>query len=78
MQTITVEEIVSKLKTLSEDKLTSVYYFVSYLAGQNLDVSDIPAKELMFANEAQIARDRDTPEEDEVLAEEISEEIKSA
>ncbi len=68
MQTITVKEIDSKLSTLSEDKLSAVYHFVSYLAEQDLDMSDISAKELMFASEEQIARDWDTPEEDEAWA----------
>lgn len=68
MQTITVEEIDSKLKTLSEDKLTAVYHFVSYLADSDFEMSDISAKELMFASESQIARDWDTPEEDKAWA----------
>ncbi|HSK72923.1 MAG TPA: hypothetical protein VK892_14575 [Pyrinomonadaceae bacterium] len=68
MQTITVEEIDSKLKTLSKDKLAAVYHFVSYLADQDLDMSDISAKELMFASESLIAKDWDTPEEDKAWA----------
>ncbi len=68
MQTITVEEIDSKLSTLSEDKLSAVYHFVSYLAEQDLDMSDISAKELMFAGEKQIAKDWDTAEEDKAWA----------
>ncbi len=61
MQTITVEEIDSKLQTLSADKLTAVYYFVSYLADQDFDISDVSARELMFASESLIAKDWDTP-----------------
>ncbi len=68
MQTITVEEIDSKLKTLTADKLTAVYHFVSYLADSDFDLSDISAKELMFANQSQIAKDWDTPEEDKAWA----------
>ena len=68
MQSITVEEIDSKLQTLSEDKLAAVYHFVSYLADQDLNMSDISAKELTFAAESLIMRDWDTPEEDEAWA----------
>ena len=68
MQTITVEEIDSKLQTLSEDKLTAVYNFVSYLADQDFDMSDISARELMFASESLISKDWDTPEEDKAWA----------
>jgi len=68
MQTITVEEIDSKLQTLSKDKLTAVYHFVSYLADQDFDVSDVSARELMFASESLIAKDWDTPEEDKAWA----------
>lgn len=64
MQTITVEEIDGKLKTLSDDKLTAVYHFVSYLADSDFDMTEISAKELLFANEWQIAKDWNTPEED--------------
>jgi hypothetical protein len=68
MQTITVEEIDSKLQTLSADKLTAVYHFVSYLADQDFDISDVSARELMFASESLIAKDWDTPEEDKAWA----------
>jgi hypothetical protein len=68
METITVEEIDSKLKTLSNDKLTAVYHFVSYLADTDFDMSNISARELMVASELQIARDWDTPEEDKAWA----------
>lgn len=68
MPTITVEEIDSKLQTLSEDKLTAVYHFVSYLADSDFDMSDVSAKELMFASESSIAKDWDTPEEDKAWA----------
>ncbi|MEP6902785.1 MAG: hypothetical protein ABJA66_13620 [Actinomycetota bacterium] len=68
MQTITVEEIDGKLKTLSADKLTAVYHFVSYLADQDFDMLDISAKELMFASESSITKDWDTPEEDKAWA----------
>ena len=68
MQTITVEEIDTKLKTLSEDKLTEVYHFVSYLAESDFEMSDISAKELIFASESLIAKDWDTAEEDKAWA----------
>jgi hypothetical protein len=68
MQTITVEEIDGKLKTLSEDKLAAVYHFVSYLADHDFDMSDISAKDLMLASENLIAKDWDTPEEDKAWA----------
>ena len=68
MQSVTVEEIDNKLKMLSEDKLAAVYYFVSYLADADLEMSDISARELMFASESQIAKDWDTPEEDKAWA----------
>ena len=68
MQTITVEEIDGKLKTLSEDKLTAVYHFVSYLADSDFDMSEMSANELLFASESQIAKDWNTPEEDEAWA----------
>lgn len=68
MQTITVEEIDSKLQTLSADKLTAVYHFVSYLADSDFEMSDISAKQLMFASENSIAKDWDTPEEDKAWA----------
>jgi len=65
MQTITVEEIDNKLQTLSEDKLTAVYHFVSYLADTDLEMSDISAMETALLSEKSLARDWDTPEEDE-------------
>lgn len=68
MQTITVEDIDSKLQTLSEDKLTAVYHFVSYLADAELEMSDVSAKELLFASESVIAREWDTLEEDKAWA----------
>ena len=68
MQTITVEEIDSKLQTLSEDKLTAVYHFVSYLADADFEMSDVSAKDLMFASESSLAKDWNTPEEDKAWA----------
>lgn len=68
MQTITVEEIDTKLQTLSADKLTAVYHFVSYLADHDFEMSDVSAKELMFASESSIAKDWNTPEEDKAWA----------
>ena len=66
--TITVEDIDSKLQTLSEDKLAAVYHFVSYLADSNLEMSDISAKDLIFASESLIAKEWNTPEEDKAWA----------
>jgi hypothetical protein len=68
MQTITIKEIDGKLKTLSEDKLAAVYHFVSYLADVDLDMSEISARELMFASEDLLAKEWDTPEEDNAWA----------
>ena len=68
MQTITVEEIDSKLQTLSADKLTAVYHFVSYLADQDFEMSDVSAKGLLFASESLIGKDWNTPEEDKAWA----------
>ena len=65
MQTITVEEIDSKLQTLSEDKLTAVYHFVSYLVEADLEMSDASSMETTLLSEKSLARDWDTPEEDE-------------
>ncbi len=65
MQTITVEEIDSKLQTLSEDKLTAVYHFVSYLADIDLEMSGASAMETALLSEKSLATDWDTPEEDE-------------
>ena len=68
MTTITVEKIDSKLQMLSEDKLVAVYHFVSYLADNDLQMSDVSANDLIFASESLIAKDLDTPEEDEAWA----------
>ncbi|MCU0239829.1 MAG: hypothetical protein MUC29_10330 [Pyrinomonadaceae bacterium] len=68
MQTITVEEIDNKLKTLSEEKLTAVYYFVSYLSENNFDLSDISARDLFLSSESLIAKDWNTEEEDKTWA----------
>lgn len=68
MQTVTVEEIDTKLQTLSEDKLTAVYLFVSYLADSDLEMSDVSAEDLMFASENSLIKDWDTPEEDKAWA----------
>lgn len=68
MQTITVEEIDRKLQTLSAEKLTAVYHFVSYLADGDFEMSDISAKEMLFASETLIAKDWNTPEEDKAWA----------
>lgn len=65
MQTITVEEIDGKLKTLSEDKLTAVYHFVSFLADSDLELSEASALETALLSEKSLAKDWDTPEEDE-------------
>jgi hypothetical protein len=68
MQTITIKEIDGKLETLSEDKLAAVYHFVSYLADRDTDLSDVSAKELMFASESILAKEWNTPEEDRAWA----------
>ena len=68
MQTVTIEQIESKLKRLPEDKLVAVYHFVSYLADGELDMSEVSARELMLASESLIAKEWDTPEEDQAWA----------
>ena len=68
MHTITVEEIDSKLQTPSEDKMTAVYNFVSYLAAADFDISDVSAKELMFASESALAKGWNKLEEDKAWA----------
>jgi hypothetical protein len=68
MQTVTIEQIESKLKRLSEDKLAAVYHFVSYLADGELDMSEVSARELMLESESLIAKEWDTPEEDQAWA----------
>ena len=65
MQTVKVEEIDSQLKTLSEDKLTAVYHFVSYLADVDFEMSDAGAMDTALLSEKSLARDWDSPEEDE-------------
>ena len=65
MQTITVEEIDNKLQKLSEDKLMAAYHFVSYLVDAELEMSDTSATETTLLSEKSLARDWDTPEEDE-------------
>jgi len=68
MQTITVEEIDSKLQTLSEDKLVAVYHFVSYLADSDLEMSEMSAIETALLSEKSLAKDWNTPEEDKAWA----------
>ncbi len=68
MQTITVEAIDRKLQTLTDEKLTAVYHFVSYLADESFDLSDISANELIFASESVIAKDWNNAEEDKAWA----------
>jgi hypothetical protein len=68
MQTVTIEQIESKLKRLPEDKLAAVYHFVSYLADGELDMSEVSARELILASESLIAKEWDTPEEDQAWA----------
>lgn len=56
MQTITVEEIDGKLKTLSEDKLTAVYHFVSFLADSDLELSEASALETALLSENRLPK----------------------
>jgi hypothetical protein len=48
--------------------LATVYHFVSYLSEQEIELSDISARELMSSSKAQIAKDWDSPEEDKAWA----------
>ncbi len=68
MQTITIEGIDEKLHQLSAEKLKAVYYFVSYLAENKLDMSDIGSLELMIASNDLITKEWNTAEEDKAWA----------
>jgi len=68
MQTITLEEIDNKLQTLSEDRLAAVYHFVSYLAEQDLEMSEISTMETALMSEKSLAKDWNTVEEDKAWA----------
>ncbi len=57
---ITVKEIDDKLQSLSEEKLAAVYDFVMYLSEEkDLNI------ETALLSEISLARDWNTPEEDE-------------
>ena len=68
MPTITVEELDSKLQTLSQDKLGAVYHFVSYLAESDFDMSETSAIEPALLSEKSLAKDWNTAEEDKAWA----------
>ncbi len=71
MTFVTVDEIDERLRRLPPHKLTVVYDFVSYLLERDLAdlLADEPdARATMFASEAVLRRDWDTPEEDAAWA----------
>lgn len=67
MISVTIDEIDERLRRLPPDKLTVVYDFVSYLLERDLTdllADDPDARATLFASEAVLRRDWDTPEED--------------
>ena len=72
MQTVTVSQIIERLRALPAEKLVVVYDFVSYLSER--EISEIlretatKAIEFMFASESVLRRDWDRPEEDAAWA----------
>jgi len=72
MQTVTVAEITERLRKLPVEKLVVVYDFVTYLSERELGgiLRDAATKaiEFMFASEAALGRDWNSPEEDAAWA----------
>jgi hypothetical protein len=72
MPTVTIPQIVERLKQLSGERLRVVYDFVSYLAdreeGQGAIEGTSEAWQTMLASEAVLRRDWDRPEEDRAWA----------
>ncbi|MBM4030384.1 MAG: DUF2281 domain-containing protein [Planctomycetes bacterium] len=65
METVTIPQVEEQLRRLSPDKLVVVYDFVSYLIER---AATSEAFQTMLASEEVLARDWDTPEEDEAWA----------
>jgi hypothetical protein len=72
MQTVTIPQIVERLKQLSGERLLVVYDFVSYLADRDEGQAGIEgtseAWQTMVASEAVLRRDWERPEEDRAWA----------
>ncbi|MEW5986606.1 MAG: hypothetical protein AB1791_08240 [Chloroflexota bacterium] len=72
MQPVTVPQITEVLEALPDEKLAVVYDFVSYLfekeQSQVFEGMRSEAFLTMLASESVLARDWDTPEEDETWA----------
>ncbi|MCW5851999.1 MAG: DUF2281 domain-containing protein [Anaerolineae bacterium] len=72
MQAVTIDQIEERLQQLPAEKLAVVYDFVSYLLEREkvglVDGSDDSAIQTMIASEEVLARDWNTPEEDEAWA----------
>jgi hypothetical protein len=72
MPSVTIAEIDERLQHLPPEKLIVVYDFVSYLLERDqitlLLEADIDARATMFASEAVLRRDWDSPEEDAAWA----------
>jgi hypothetical protein len=63
---ISIQQIDSQLQELPPEKLAVVYDFVSYLvARERAEQAEDRAWATMIASEAVLAREWDTPEEDE-------------
>ncbi len=65
MDTVTIPQVQQQLRRLPPDKLGVVYDFISYLVERG-DSSE--AFQAMLASEDVLARDWNTPEEDEAWA----------
>jgi len=65
METVTVPQVQEQLRRLPPDKLAVVYDFISYLIERG-EASE--AFQTMLASEEVLARDWNTPEEDEAWA----------
>ncbi len=72
MQTVSIDEITERLRQLPAEKLVVVYDFVSYLSERELGEMSwdtaARASEFMFASEAVLSREWNTPEEDTAWA----------
>ena len=72
MQAVTIDQIEERLQQLPAEKLAVVYDFVSYLLEREevrlVHGSDDSAIQTMIASEEVLARDWNTPEEDEAWA----------
>lgn len=65
MDTVTIPQVEERLRRLPPNKLAVVYDFVSYLIERG---ASSEAFQTMLASEEVLAKDWDTPEEDEAWA----------